>query len=151
MVFGYSLFLYSPYSFATRVEHAIAMGVGVHYIQYLGIVWLLNRNKYPLVDRRKEGWGLWINGLLSRNYFIRFAYLLLYGGIGLMLRQDGLNFKTLSTPSVLFSIPLGLQMIHYYLDAFIWKFSNPFIRRTVAPYLGPSRPLSEAGPLAHAN
>jgi len=137
-VFTYSLFLYSPYLFATRMEHAVAIGVGVHYVQYLGLVWLLNRNKYREPNIEAKG----ISGLgeralvsLSQKLWVRLPYLLFYAGVMTALRQGGFDWDHFSPSSWLYSIPIGLQVIHYHLDAFVWKFSNPYIRSTVAPYL----------------
>jgi hypothetical protein len=133
LVFGYSLFLYSPYLFATRMEHAVAMGVGVHYVQYLGIVWLLNKNKYraaekPSFDRRVLTW-------LSQHVWVRLPYLLFYAGVMTYLRQDGFRWDNFEPTSWLYSIPIGLQVVHYYLDAYLWRFSNPFVRSSVLPYI----------------
>jgi hypothetical protein len=136
LVFAYSLLLYSPYLFATRMEHAIAMGVGIHYVQYLGIVWWLNRNKYPLTNDKSAGTGRRILGMLSQQMWVRMPYLLGYGLLMFALRQDGLNdWTSLSPQSWLYSIPIALQVCHYHLDAYVWKFSNPFIRNTVLKYL----------------
>ena len=134
---GYSVFLYSPYLFATRMEDAVAIGVGIHYVQYLGIVWLLNKNKYtvgtvagprPTLDRRVLGW-------LSQKLWVRWPYLLFYAAVMAYLRQGGFRWDTLAPASWLYSIPIGLQVVHYHLDAFIWRFSNPYIRANVLPYL----------------
>lgn len=136
LVFIYSLLLYSPYLFATRMEHAVAMGVGIHYVQYLGIVWWLNRNKYPMTDSKTAGLGMRILGFLSQHLWVRMPYLLGYGLLMFALRQDGLNdWTSLSPKSWLYSIPIALQVCHYHLDAYVWKFSNPFIRNTVLKYL----------------
>ena len=134
LVFIYSLALYSPYLFATRMEHAIAMGVGIHYVQYLGIVWWLNRNKYPNQPQEKD-WGVKILGLMSQSVWVRMPYLLVYGIAMLALREFGLTDVNQAPHSWLYAIPVGLQFIHYHLDAYLWRFSNPFVRNTVLKYL----------------
>lgn len=134
LALAYSLLLYSPYVFATRLEHAAAIGVGIHYVQYLGIVWLLNRNKYPETADQKPI-GLRLLALLSQHWQYRLPYLLTYGGIMLLLRQQGFNFARLEIESWVYSIPLALQATHYHIDAFLWRFSNPFVRESVLPYI----------------
>jgi hypothetical protein len=137
VAFAYSLFLYSPYVFATRMEHAIAMAVGVHYVQYLGIVWLLNGNKYKL-DSRSEGgvsFDRRVLSWLSQKVWVRLPYLLFYAGLMAYLRQGGFRWDKFEPASWVYSIPIGLQIVHYHVDAYIWRFSNPFIRTTVLPYL----------------
>jgi drug/metabolite transporter superfamily protein YnfA len=34
----------------------------------------------------------------------------------------------------------GIFLVHFFIEAFIWKFSNPYFRRTLAPLYFPSRP-----------
>jgi hypothetical protein len=134
LVFAYSLFLYTPYLFVSRMEHAIAIGVGIHYVQYLGIVWWLNHNKYPDQPLQKD-WGLKIMGLMSQSVWARLPYLLGYAVLMLALREYGLKDWTQAPNSWLYAIPVGLQFCHYHLDAYLWRFSNPFVRNTVLKYL----------------
>lgn len=134
LAFTYSLVLYTPYLFATRMEHAIAMGVGMHYVQYLGIVWWLYGNKYPNQPQEKD-WGMKILGLMSQSIWLRLPYLLAYGIAMLVMREFGLTDITQAPSSWIYAIPVGLEVIHYHLDAYLWKFSNPFVRNTVLKYL----------------
>jgi hypothetical protein len=32
-------------------------------------------------------------------------------------------------------VPLCGQLLHYYMDAFMWRFSDPHIRKNVAAYV----------------
>ena len=42
---------------------------------------------------------------------------------------------------VLISLFDGLFVFHYFIEAFIWKFSEPYYRQTLGPlYFGSSRP-----------
>jgi hypothetical protein len=134
LVWVYSMLLYSPYLFATRMEHAITMGVGIHYVQYLGIIWWLNRNKYPNKPEETD-WAMKILGLMSQSVWVRLPYLLGYGLLMLAFREYGLQDWTQSPQSWMYAIPVGLQFCHYHLDAYLWRFSNPFVRNTVLKYL----------------
>lgn len=134
LVFVYSLALFSPYVFATRMEHAIAMGFGIHYVQYLGIVWWLNRNKYPNQPQEHD-WGRKILGLMSQSVWMRLPYLLAYGIAMLAFREFGLTDIDQAPASWVYAITIGLQFVHYHLDAYLWRFSDPFVRNTVLKYL----------------
>ena len=35
------------------------------------------------------------------------------------------------------NIVIALTAIHFYIDSFIWKFRNPFVRETVMPFIKP--------------
>lgn len=130
IVLTYSMLLYLPYAFASRIEHALAMSLGIHYVQYLGIFWWLNRNKYPL-QKNGSNWGLYILGWMSQCFWLRLPYLLGYGILIVLFARS----STLAENIWLYSMPLALQICHYHLDAHLWKFSNPFIRNTVLKYL----------------
>ena len=134
IVLSYSIFLYSPYLFVDKIVHAVGMGVGIHYIQYLGLVWLLNKRKY-ISKNHSKGLGDYILVFISQNYKIRFLYLMTYALLSFVAFQGGIRFDKLKPDTIFYSIPLSLQFVHYYIDAFLWKFSNPFIRESVLKYL----------------
>lgn len=127
IVFLYSILLYSPYVFASRLEHAIGIGVSVHYLQYLGLVGLLDFNKYANASG--------VLGFFRRYLWIALIYLLLYAGVMLYLRQGGWKWNEFGEFSVLYSLTIGLWMVHFFIDGYIWRFSDPYIRKSVAPYL----------------
>jgi hypothetical protein len=82
----------------------------------------------PSVDRRVLTW-------LSQHVWARLPYLLFYAFVMTYLRQGGFRWDNFEPTSWLYSIPIGLQVVHYYLDAYLWKFSNPFVRSSVLPYI----------------
>jgi hypothetical protein len=139
LVFSYSLFFYSPYVFASRVEHALAIGAGVHYLQYLGLVWLMNRNKYRSLEVGPGGEAPGLDRRLlvglSQRLWLRLPYLIAYGIVMVLLRQGGFHWDHLEPRSWVYSIAIGLQIVHYHIDSYIWRFSNPYIRDSVLPYL----------------
>ena len=139
MVFTYSLFLYSPYAFASRMEHAVAMGIGMHYLQYLGLVWLLNGNKYK--NQNDSSLSVRFLSWISQNLPVRIAALAAYGALMLLLRQTGTGFAgwqaKFEPVSWFYCFPVALQTVHYFIEAFLWKFSDPYLRQSVLAYLTP--------------
>ena len=115
-------FIYLTYLFVTRFEHAIILGVGMHYAQYLGINFILYKNKFKEYKNK-------YNLIIYSSIFIT-----LYSIIMIYFRtyEHGLNnYKW----SYLFIIPMIGHNLHFYVDAFIWKFSNPYIRENIGKVL----------------
>lgn len=136
------MLVYFPYTFVPRPEYAVAMGVGMHWLQYLAItVPLYSRKSKVLLKENRRN----LMTAISRNRVVLFSYLLAYASIMLVLRQWGVGFETFSY-SALILVPLCLQMLHFYYDGFIWRFSDPHIRKEVGSYLFSSLPKIPAGP-----
>lgn len=133
--------LYSPYLFVSRPEHAVAMGVGMHWCQYLAIT-------LPLYHRRAQDdglgratlvdWNIWQLGAAVLAYAMLMGYLRIGTDAAAIADYDFSN-------SYLIVVPLIFQNLHYYSEMFTWKFSDPHIRETVAKYVF----ASSAQPAAH--
>ena len=125
------ILIYAPYTFVERPEFAIAMGVGMHWLQYLALT-------MPLYLRKSESFRketkVNLISTVGKNKGTLVAYLLLYAGIMLMLRQWGIGFRIFDY-SFLIIIPVSFQMLHFYYESFIWRFSEPHIRKEVGAYL----------------
>lgn len=98
----------------------IAMFELFHDVQYLGIVWLFNRNR---VDRQQQV-GRFTTLLFRPGIFCLAIYLglvLAYGFVGFAaerLVSDRLQH-------VLFAIVASSTVLHFYFDGFIWKIHEP--------------------------
>ena len=123
--------LYSPYLFATRPEHAIAMGVGMHWCQYVAI-------NLPLYHRKSQDDGYARAVPFSLNIWQMGAAVLAYAALMGCLRIGG-GVAAIGTydysVSYLVVIPLIFQNLHYYSEMFTWKFSDPHIRENVGAYV----------------
>jgi hypothetical protein len=104
--------IYSPYAFVAESQDAVAIGVGMHWCQYLALTY-----KIYLDKQFKEN----PKSVSSKIIFV-VIYTCIMTGITSKLG------KTFSWDSKIILFPLSLQMYHFYLDAFIWKFSDPEIR-----------------------
>jgi hypothetical protein len=115
-----SLLLFHPYLWV-RDSNLATLGMLMgHFIQYLGIVWLLNNRKLA------DGTGSLGQRALSRLW--RDPWLLgpavIAGGALFMLLQINLM-----------AVTIALVLLHFYLDALFWAFKHPEVRRAIAPHL----------------
>jgi len=122
--------IYIPILFFDDLATATAVGVGMHWCQYLAIVWSkFLRKEYAI---RKN-----VKSKLNRKAIFYLLFVLSYALIMTTLALLGLN----STPNQSFKynyiylIPLSFQLFHFYIDGFIWKFSDPHIRKSVLKYM----------------
>jgi hypothetical protein len=133
LAFLISTFLmFHPYVWVHELNLATyGMLIG-HFLQYLGIVWLLNRRKYP------RGHGSEQQRLLSSvsasTPLLLFS-LVSTGGVFYLALRTSVWLGIPNTYSVLWN---SLALIHFYLDGFLWAFRNPFVRKSLGPYVAPS-------------
>ena len=119
--------IFLPILFVDKPIHAILLGVTMHYSQYIFIsskVYFGRNNNLSLFKDLK------FTKLLKSKLF---AYLAIYGlvmGFFTSFNQIG-NEITKN----LILIPLIGQMLHFYLDGFLWKFSEPHNREQTLKYL----------------
>ncbi|PYU79829.1 MAG: hypothetical protein DMG50_22580 [Acidobacteria bacterium] len=125
-----SLLLFHPYLWVKDYLLAtIAMLMG-HFIQYLGIIWLLNRRKY----------GQQTSGSLAQQWLIRLSSrprlllvsLLLLGGFFLFIDRGSRIIGMYLSYIIVWN---SLVLIHFYVDGLVWAFKDSFVRKTVGPYL----------------
>jgi hypothetical protein len=110
------LIIFYPICFVFIPIHAIIMGVTMHYSQYLFITYQLSKRRDPTDVKKKI-----------------MIFLIIYS---IAMTASSLNLNESNRIlSILIVIPLTFQMLHFYLDSLIWRFSNPKIRETIFPYL----------------
>jgi hypothetical protein len=115
-----SLLLFHPYLWVRDVNLAtLGMLLG-HFIQYLGIVWLLNARKLA------SGTGSLGQRAVSRMWrdpWVLFPALLAGGALFMVLQIN------------LMAVTIALVLLHFYLDGLFWAFKQPEVRRAISPYL----------------
>jgi len=124
-----SLLLFHPYIWVSNSDLAtLAMLMG-HFIQYLAIVWLLNRRKFvPASGSRRQQWLGRVSGSLPALLALMlFTGLLFYG------LDKGSRLLHTYTPYII--LWNSLALIHFYIDGLVWAFKDPFVRRTVGPFV----------------
>ena len=117
--------LFTPLLFTNSIQDAFAMGVGVHYSQYLAIV-------LPITIRRIISANQDVITKIINNkylYIKLFTYLFSYSAMMVLFT---LSIKYIN---YIYLIPVMFQLAHFYMDGFIWRFSNVYIRNNVGRYL----------------
>lgn len=105
---GYLIFL--PIAVFEDILLAFAVGISIHYIQYLSISWNILR----------KGFGFKLMPLI----FILTTYTVLStGALG--------GFLTSERISIIVFIPTLFQLLHFYYDGFIWKRSDDLVAKTM--------------------
>jgi hypothetical protein len=125
-----SLLLFHPYLWMRDTNRAtLAMLVG-HFVQYLGIVWLVQRRKFAAAG--DPGSRTWL-ATLSTNLPLLLIALLMVGGLFLAVQvlSDGTRFVGALYQGGLIS----LALVHFYLDGLFWAFRRPDVRQRLGPYL----------------
>ena len=114
------LIIFYPICFVSNPVHAIIMGVTMHYTQYLYLTHKVykGRNQNQIIQTSKSTYI----GVISL-YAAAMAILSLLGKNS----NEMLNF--------LIIIPIIGQMLHFYLDSQLWKFSTPHNRENVLKFI----------------
>jgi hypothetical protein len=97
----------------------LGMLVG-HFVQYLGIVWLVNGRKLA------DGTGSLGQRAISRLWrdpWVLLPALIAAGALFLVLQIN------------LVAATITLALLHFYLDGLFWAFKRPEVRLAIAPYL----------------
>ena len=122
MVTGVLIFY--PVCFVSNPVHAIIMGVTMHYTQYL---YLTNK---VLNKRETEGqYFTKINFFKSKFVLTIIIYSIIMSILSIFGKNDS---EFLSS---LIIIPITGQMLHFYLDSQLWKFSERHNRENILKYL----------------
>jgi hypothetical protein len=126
-----SLLLFHPYLWVRDLNLAtFGMLIG-HFLQYLGIVWLLNRRKYSTVE------GSGHQRLLSSISTNTPLLLLVLVSVGSVFYLAQKSSAWLGAPISYVILWNSLALVHFYLDGLIWAFKDPFVRKSIGPYLTP--------------
>ena len=114
--------IFYPVCFVANPVHAIIMGVTMHYSQYL---FLTNK----VVKKRAQN-----EDTINKKYFKRFWTLVIFYSVcmsvlSILGKNDSEFLKNL------IFIPITGQMLHFYLDSQLWKFSESHNRENILKHL----------------
>ena len=114
------LIIFYPICFVDNPVHAIIMGVTMHYTQYLYLTHRVfkGRHQDKIIQTSKSTYI----GVISL-YAVVMAILSLFGKSS----NEMLNF--------LIIIPIIGQMLHFYLDSQLWKFSKSHNRENTLKFI----------------
>lgn len=127
---GTSLTFFHPYLWIEDSGGATFVMLLPHYIQYLAIVWLLQRRRFPKSDERRFGHRALHR--VSHNLPLLVAVMLGLGATLLTLKMvaGGAGYAAHFE-----GFYLTVAFIHFYLDGLIWAFRDPHVRSTMGPLL----------------
>lgn len=118
-----------PFAFLSdNYDYALMVPLIVHWCQYIGINYVVVQRKYG-PDK--------VDHLPMKNPMVFYAvagFSLVATVLALYLGEQA----TSQTPTLKYTLRgmiLGLGMVHYYLDGFIWRFRDQFPREAMLPYL----------------
>jgi hypothetical protein len=123
LTFVTGVIIFSPTCFVTNPVHAIIMGVTMHYSQYLYLT------KYVVTERNKDQNTNPKNNIFKNYFFIIIFYSLIMTSFSLFGKSQDLNLSNLII------IPIIGQMLHFYLDSQLWRFSFEHNRENVLKYI----------------
>lgn len=119
-----------------------------HWFQYVGLNWKLMRNKYSSkesegsardaadtnADAEPKSQSANLPGSSPVGLFFAVCFGLVVINIGLSVWSRVPDVSTLAKDATV-GLLLGLVNAHYFVDAFVWRFREPFQRTTILPYL----------------
>jgi hypothetical protein len=114
------ILIFYPICFVSNPIHSILMGVTMHYSQYLILTYKITKNRELEIDQNKKNYYF---------IFIIFFYSILMTALSLTGKMEIIFLKNLII------IPIAAQMLHFYLDSRLWKFSESHNRSVVLNYL----------------
>lgn len=121
-----SVFYFAPFALLSVDESTAFVVPGtLHWVQYIALNWMLVRFKY--VEERKED-------LPPGNpVFLMILVSLFFYGIWLAIVAAKYGDK--SQMQLMNGFLIGMSNVHYYQDAFLWRFREKFQRESIMPYL----------------
>jgi len=126
-----SLLLFHPYLWVRDLDLAtFGMLIG-HFLQYLGIVWLLNRRKYATLEGSEH--QRLLSSISTKTPLLLFTLV----SVGAVFYLAQKSSAWLGVPISYVILWNSLALVHFYLDGLVWAFKNPFVRKSIGPYLTP--------------
>jgi hypothetical protein len=135
-IFLTGLTLFHPYLWIPDSARATFAMLLPHYVQYLGLVWLLHRRKFPEpVGSRAQAF---LQRLSASNLALLVA--LSCAGLGFFAVKELLS--RVGYLPLFEATYLLLAFVHFYIDGLFWAFRDPHVRHTMGPYLMQGSPAA---------
>ena len=124
LITGCLIFL--PICFMEKPIHALVMGVTMHYSQYLVLTLKVHEGRKKDPENKMKSKN-------SFSYFSNFILIISIYGLVMSVLAFAPNYD--ATLKNLIVIPLIGQMIHFYLDTFLWRFQEQHHRDVTYKYI----------------
>jgi hypothetical protein len=141
-LFVASLALFHPYLWIRDSGRATFAMLLPHYVQYLALVWLLQRRKL----RGEQGSAA--QQALRRLSQGNAALVVALAAVGLGFFAIKELLAVAGQAALFDSLFLLLAFVHFYVDGLFWAFRDPHVRRSIGPYLTQGAPGPAGAPAA---
>jgi hypothetical protein len=139
---SFSVLCLMPMGFIGRdFTEAFLIPVTWHWFQYIGLNWRLLRKKYG--GNENELANLPIAKPVFLFFMTCFCLVVINIFLAICSRSPTISDQW---KDLFIGLLIGFATIHYFLDAFIWRFREPYQREAILPYLR-SRPKLAKGEL----
>ena len=104
----------------------------MHWCQYLALMWSIKIKKRNEVKNEIKNSSKFFHNLKINLLFVMF-----YSFIMTSLAYLGMPSQNFINRdySIFYVIPIIFQLYHFYIDGFIWQFSNKHIKKSVGSYI----------------
>lgn len=124
-----SIAIFHPFLWMRNSAVSTAVMLLPHYVQYLGLVWLLHRRRFRTAE------GSASQQMLTKISSKTPLLLLLLFSIGFASAASAIVLRRVGQDVIFESLYLLLAFEHFYLDGLFWAFRDPSVRKSIAPYL----------------
>lgn len=127
-----SCLAFIPFALAKDYGQGLFVALIMHWFQYIGLNAMLVRRKYSVESNK--------NLLIGGKPAVLFVCTgLLFALVSMPVQAFTVNQVDPNnwTLRILIGLVYGLTLSHYFLDAFIWRFREPFNRAAILSYLKP--------------
>lgn len=131
-----SVLYFVPYVLpGQKLETVNLINGTMHWFQYIGLNMILIEQKYAGEERKRDiPCGAFL--LMAILCIGSTLFFLLDRGVQQTFPIDSFNWR------VLMGVYIGLANVHYYQDAFFWKFREKFQRDSIMPFLMQARNIN---------
>jgi hypothetical protein len=124
-----SALLFLPYVLMKDRHNATSAMLAGHYVQYLGLLWLLNYRKYAhAAGSMKQRMLASISRSVPRILILLLSLIAVTGIVDRFIH----HFNAMGLHNWLLNL---VVLMHFYLDGLVWAFKHPYTRATIGPYL----------------
>lgn len=135
-----SVLAFLPFAFfGKQFDDSFLIPVTMHWFQYIGLNYMLVRNKYLDGDEQR----------INLPKFSPLALFFITCGLGVLtlaVIKTTIHMQGISPlmTHVIAGVYMGVANTHYLLDAFLWRFREEHARKTILPFLMTQRKKNQA-------
>lgn len=122
-----SVWFYFPMPFVDSYYKGMLLPLFVHWCQYVGLNWVLVARKHEASKAIEAD---------KRRTVVAFLF---FCAVGTAVFSTTIYFSNMANSefvrSVLAGVVMAGSLVHYFQDAFIWRFREQFQRETILPFL----------------